>query len=69
MIEKDITCVEFKDKNIILTLNNDINVIFNDDGNLDYDISFLRSILEEIEGKAGTIDMTKDNPVFTESVR
>lgn len=67
-IEKDITNIEFKDTNIILTLNHDINVILNDQ-DLDYDISFLKSILEKIEGKAGTIDMTKDNPVFTESVR
>ena len=67
-IEKTITNIEFKDTNIILTLNHDINVILNDE-DLDYDISLLRSILEKIEGKAGTIDMTKENPVFTESIR
>jgi len=67
-IEKDITNIEFKDKNIILTLNHDINVILNDE-DLDYDLNFLKSILQEIEGKAGTIDMTKVDPVFTESIR
>ncbi|MBQ8043524.1 MAG: FtsQ-type POTRA domain-containing protein [Clostridia bacterium] len=67
-IEKEITNIEFKDKNIILTLNHDINVILNDE-DLDYDINFLKSILLEIEGKAGTIDMTKLDPVFTESIR
>lgn len=67
-IEKEITNIEFKDKNLILTLNHDINVILNDE-DLDYDISFLKSILEKIEGKAGTIDMTKVDPVFTESLR
>lgn len=67
-VEKEITNIEFKDKNIILTLNHDINVILTDN-ELDYDISCLKSILEKIEGKAGTIDMTKDNPVFTESIR
>ena len=67
-IEKDITNVEFKEKNIILTLNHDINVILNDE-DLDYDMNFLKSILEKIEGKAGTIDMTKVDPVFTESIR
>ena len=67
-IEKDITNIEFKERNIILTLNHDLNVILNDQ-DLDYDISFLKSILEKIEGKAGTIDMTKVDPVFTESIR
>lgn len=67
-VGKQITNIEFKDKNIILTLNHDINVILNDK-DLDYDISCLKSILEKIEGKAGTIDMTKENPVFTESIR
>lgn len=67
-IEKEITHIEFKNQNIILTLNYDINIILNDE-DLDYDINFLKSILEKIEGKAGTVDMTKDNPVFTESIR
>lgn len=67
-IEKEITNIEFKEKNIILTLNYDINVILNDE-DLDYDINFLKSILEKIDGKAGTIDMTKVDPVFTESIR
>ncbi len=67
-IDKEVTNIEFKEKNIILTLNHDINVIFNDQ-DLDYDMNFLKSILEQIEGKAGTIDMTKENPVFTESIR
>ncbi len=67
-IEKEITNIEFKDKNIILTLNHDINVILNDQ-DLDYDMNFLKGILEKIEGKSGTIDMTEENPVFTESIR
>ena len=67
-IEKEITNIEFKEKNIILTLDYDINVILNDQ-DLDYDISFLKSILGKIEGKAGTIDMTKNDPIFTESIR
>lgn len=67
-ISKEITNVEFKDKNIILTLNHDINVILNDK-DMDYDMNLLRNILDKIEGKAGTIDMTRENPVFTESIR
>lgn len=67
-IEKEITNIEFKGQNIILTLNHDINVILNKE-DLDYNINFLKSILDKIEGKAGIIDMTKENPVFTETVR
>ena len=67
-IGKAITNIEFKDKNIIITLDHDINVIL-DDSDLDYDMNFLKSILQEIQGKAGTIDMTKENAIFTESVR
>lgn len=67
-IQKEITNIEFKDTNLILTLNHDVNVILNNE-DLDYDINFLKSILEKIEGKAGIIDMTKENPVFTESIR
>lgn len=66
-IDKKITSIEFKDGNIILTLDYDLSVIL-DNNNLDYKINFLKSILEKIKGKAGTIDMTKENPVFTESV-
>lgn len=66
-IQKEITNIEFKEQNIILTLDYEISVILNDE-ELDYDINFLRSILEEIEGKSGAIDMTKENPVFTESI-
>ena len=64
---KKITSVEFKDNNVILTLDYDINVILNEQ-NLDYNLSFLKSILEKIQGKAGIVDMTKPNPVFTETV-
>lgn len=67
-IDKKITSVEFKENNVIITLDFDINVILNDK-ELDYNVNFLRSILDEIPGKAGTIDMTKPNPVFTEKIK
>lgn len=66
--DKKITSIEFKEKTIILTLDYDICIIL-EDNNLDYKLTFLKSILGEIQGKAGTIDMTKENPVFTESVK
>ncbi len=67
-IGKNITSVEFKEKNIILTLDYDLNVIFGNK-DLDYNMNFLKDILVEIEGLSGTIDMTKTSPVFTESIR
>lgn len=66
-IQKNITSVEFKQNNIILTLDYDINIIL-DEEDLDYNLNFLKSILEEIYDKAGTIDMTKPDPIFTEAV-
>ena len=67
-IEKEITNVEFKDETVILTLDYDTNVIVNNN-DLEYNMEFLKEILKNISGKAGTIDMTKPNPVFTESIR
>lgn len=68
-MDKKITNIEFKNGILILTLDYDINVIIKDDNNLEYNIGFLNNILKEITGKSGTIDMTKDNPVFTEKVK
>lgn len=68
-IEKNITSIEFKNDTLILTLNYDINVILQDDEDLEYNIGLLKSILGEIEGKSGTIDMTKTSPTFTEKFK
>lgn len=67
-IKNTITSVEFKDTNVILTLDYELNVIMNDD-DLNYRISFLKSIIDNLTSKSGTIDMTKENPVFTGSIR
>lgn len=67
-IDKEITSVEFKEGNIVLTLNYDINVIMNTQ-EVGYKLSFLKSILNEISGKAGTIDMTIENPIFRENIK
>lgn len=67
-IDKKVTSVEFKEDNVILTLDYDISVIL-DGTEIEYKLSFLKSILNEITGKAGIIDMTKENPVFTESIK
>jgi len=67
-IDKEITSVEFKEGNVILTLDQDINVILNMN-ELEYKLSLLKSILNEISGKAGTIDMTIVNPIFRETIK
>lgn len=67
-IDKEITSVEFKEGNIILTLNHDMNVILNMN-ETGYKLNLLKSILAEIPGKAGTIDMTVVNPIFRESIK
>ncbi len=67
-IGKRITSVEFKEGDIILTLDYDIDVIL-DLKNIEYRLNLLKSILDEINGKVGTIDMTIENPIFTESIK
>ena len=66
-IDKDITRVEFKEGDIILTLDYDIDVIL-DGQDVEYKLNLLKSILNEINGKVGIVDMTIDNPIFTESI-
>lgn len=65
-IEKKITSAEFTEDKIILTLDYTISIIIKNDENLDYNINFLKSILKELEGKSGSIDMTTANPTFSE---
>jgi len=67
-IAKEITSVEFKEGDIILTLNHDINVVMSMD-EIEYKLNFLKNILDEIPGKAGTIDMTVDSPIFRETLK
>lgn len=64
-IEFKITSVEFKSTNVILCLNDKLNVILKDTNELEYKISFLKTILKELEGKSGTLDMTQDNPTYS----
>ncbi|MBR6641889.1 MAG: hypothetical protein IKL08_06840, partial [Clostridia bacterium] len=67
-ISKKITSVEFNEGDIILTLDYDIDVIM-DTNEVEYKLDLLRSILDEINGKVGTIDMTIENPIFAESIK
>ena len=67
-ISKKITSVEFNEGEIILTLDYDIDVVMNTN-DVEYKLNLLKSILDEINGKVGTIDMTIENPIFAESIK
>ncbi len=67
-IPKNITSVEFNEGDIILTLDYDIDVIM-DTNEVEYKLNLLSNILDEINGKVGTIDMTIENPIFAESIK
>lgn len=66
-IQKVITSIKFENDTITLILEYNLGVIF-EEKDLDYDMSILGDILKEIEGKAGTIDMTKPDPIFTSNI-
>lgn len=63
-INQKITSVEFKNTNVILSLNDKLNVILEDNSELEYKISLLDTILKELDGKAGVLNMTLDNPTY-----
>lgn len=63
-LEKEITSVKFEEDKLELILEYNLSVVL-EEKELDYKISLLDDILAEIEGQAGTIDMTKPDPVFT----
>ncbi|MBR5228114.1 MAG: FtsQ-type POTRA domain-containing protein [Clostridia bacterium] len=64
-VQAKITSVEFKSSNIILTLNDKLDVILKDNSELEYKLSFLKTILKEVEGKSGILDMTQENPTYS----
>lgn len=62
----NITKVKFDNSLTTITINDKLNVILQDDNNLKYKISLLQGIVEKLTADSiGTIDMTKDNPVYS----
>lgn len=62
----NITKVKFDNSLTTITINDKLNVIIQDDNNLKYKISLLRGIIGKLTSDSvGTIDMTKDNPVYS----
>ncbi len=61
-----ITKVNFENSLTTITLDDKLNVIFPNDTDIKYKMSFFKSILAKIgDDSVGVIDMTKENPVFS----
>ncbi len=65
-INMKITSVNFENSLTTIALDDKLKVVFPNDTNVEYNVSFLKSIIDNISDKAGIIDMTKDNPTFSE---
>lgn len=65
-INGNITKVSFENSLTTITINDKLNVIFPNDTDLEYKMSFLKGILAKIgESSVGVIDMTKTNPTYS----
>lgn len=65
-IQGNITKVNFSNSLTIITLDDKLNVVFENDSNLAYKVSFFKSIIIQNGGMLeGTIDMSVDNPVYS----
>lgn len=65
-INGKITKVNFENSLTTITLNDKLNVIFPNDTDIKYKMSFFKNILEKIgEDSVGVIDMTKTDPVYS----
>ena len=58
--------MNFANSLTIVTLDDKLNIVFANDSNLEYKVSFLKGIIEQSGGMVeGTIDMSIDNPVYS----
>ena len=65
-INGSITKLNFENSLTTITLNDKLNVIFPNDTDIKYKMSFLKGIINNIgEDSVGEIDMTKEKPVFS----
>ena len=63
----EISKVNFSNSLTIITLNDKLNIVFANNSDLEYKVSFLKGIIEQIGGIAeGTINMSIENPVFSQ---
>lgn len=60
------TKVNFSNSLTTITIDDKLNVVFANDSNLEYKVSFLKGILQENDQIVdGTIDMSIENPVYS----
>lgn len=65
-IGNEVTNVKFNASLTIVTLDGKLKVTFANDSNLEYKVSFLKSIINNNEGEVeGSIDMSVENPVYS----
>jgi len=62
--EQHITKVSFNNSLTTIYINDKVEVILPNDTNIQYNLTFLKEILDKVSDVKGTIDMTKDNPTF-----
>lgn len=62
--EQQITKVSFENSLTTIYINDKIEVILPNDTNLQYNLTFLKEILDKVSDVKGTIDMTKDDPTL-----
>lgn len=62
--EQKITKVSFENSLTTIYINDKVEVILPNDTNLQYNLTFLKEILDKVSDVKGTIDMTKDDPTL-----
>ena len=66
-IEGNITKVNFSNSLTIVTLDDKLNIVFANNSNLNYKVSFLKGIMQKNgNNMEGTIDMSVEDPVYSE---
>lgn len=65
-ISNKITSIKFENGTYLLTLDYKTDIIINANDDLEYKMSFLKEIIKETGILPGVIDMTKDNPYFSQ---
>lgn len=65
-IEGNITKVNFSNSLTTISLDDKLKIVFSNDSNLEYKVSFLKGIIQKNGGVVeGTIDMSIENPVYS----
>lgn len=67
-INMGITRLNFENSLTTIVLNDKLSIVLPNDTNLEYNMIFLKNIIANIgDGAAGVIDMTKNNPTFSQT--